>query len=214
MSLRDSLARNERIPCVVSGCNKPRLRLSSCCARHHNPLKVYGHPEGRHIPAKLWAAEFKEVSDLIDSNADQPAVSAALSLLKQWTERACGGGGQPAARAFQRFYDYGVPLLTVLKTAAAVWLFSYRYPHILPNDVRLDRAVAIACIRLVPRDKQVTLRGIRKYRKHDAASRRELGTEMREYLAPFFVNIKAAADQQWHAKNQALSGLRIPLTTP
>lgn len=213
MSFQDSIKRNQRKPCSVPGCSSPRWRVSSCCASHHNAVSTYGHALGKHLPAKLWAGEYAEVSSLIDRNMSQPPVTAALLLLSHWTDRACRNEGQPAARALQRFHDYGVPLATVLKTAMAVWLYSWRNPHGLPDDIRLDRQMAIACMRLVPRDKQKTLRGLPAYRKHDAPSRRELGTEIRQHLAGFFGGIRGALDREFYAKQAAFSALRLPLTT-
>lgn len=214
MSFQDSINRNQRKPCSVQGCTHPRWRVSSCCVSHHNAVSTYGHALGRNIPAKMWAAEYAEVSALIDRNAKEAPVTAALLLLSHWTDRACHSEGQPAARALQRFHDYGVPLDIVLKTAMAVWIYSWRNPHSLPDDIRLDRAMAIACLRLVPRDKQKTLTGQRSYRRHDSASRRELGTEIRQHLSPFFASVSIALEKQSKAKQQAFSALRLPLTTP
>jgi hypothetical protein len=212
MSFAKSIAENTRKPCSAPDCSKPRFRLSTCCRIHAYAAATYGHALGRPFKPKEYAAELKEVSTLIDLNPGHPSVTASIAWFRDWMDRAwVNEPGTLAVRAMQGFHEAGIQPVTLLKTVMAIWVFADRHPAVLPDDERLDRALSLACLGLIPRQSRTSRTGKRAYARYDGCSRRELGKEIRFQLSQVFANVKLAVDAKWQAKQELLKGFRVPL---
>jgi hypothetical protein len=216
-------ARNETKRCAARGCLLSRWRVSGYCRKHAAAGYQYGHPEGRHINPKEYAYEREEVSAFLDEHAEHPATVAAAAWLQQWLDSAWSDGRTtPAARPMQHLHSHGITGLDLLKAASAVWVYAARQPKRLPHDTRLDYALALACLRLAPREQRpahyagpssiLRKRTGHGYRRHTGKARREIGEQLRQKLAAFFVNLNEALNQREQERRDALAALRTPFT--
>jgi hypothetical protein len=124
----------------------------------------------------------------------------------------------------QHLHSHGITGLDLLKAASAVWAYAARQPKRLPDDVRLNYAMALACLRLAPRERRpmrgraqgdtLGKRSEHSYCRHGGKARREIGAQLRSKLAAFFVNLNDALNHREQERRNALSALRTPFTAP
>jgi hypothetical protein len=208
-----TMQRNEARRCKAPDCHRMRSRYSSCCHVHHERLHQYGHCWGKALLPRTYAVDEAEIAAFVEAHVGHAAITASVSWLQSWIDRACRGEpGTPAARAFQRLNDHGVTALQVFVRAIAVWIHCYRNKRAVPDDMRaLDYAISRAVLALAPRERIVgATRTQRRYRSHPASARREIGPAIRDKLAPVFASIVVGLEEQHNARLKRAEDLRRP----
>lgn len=197
-------------PCTVPGCENLRSGLSSYCGKHHHPAVLYGHPHGRSITRKEYAKEIEEVTALLATNPDHPGLTTVLRWLNEWLTQAATGEAPCGNETFGRMHRQGLPALEILTEICAVWVYSQRNPHRLPDDMRLTYALARNPVRLATFE-QATLRSGRKMtRQPKTLELRETGKRIRHTLALFLINIHDSLKRREEQTEAVRSSLSIP----
>lgn len=83
-----------------------------------------------------YRQEQKDVSTFLDKHLSHAGVIQSLKWLQEWLDDAASGNKDAiAGKDIARLAEKEVSPLDILKAISAVWLYSYRYPRRLPNDV-------------------------------------------------------------------------------
>jgi hypothetical protein len=211
--LRAVIARNH-LPCDVAGCQRMRIGAARHCEPHRERRWRYGHPLGRRIYMKDYAAERKEVAALFAAYPEHPGIRSACKWLRDWIEAAGRGEQVPGTIHVARVHRYEVPALAVLTELCAVWLHVER--HRFPDDQRLTFALAIAMLSLAPRDHLKSWHyksGERRhYRNYGYDVRKDVGDYIRLNLAALFVNVVRGVEHLHHTEREARASLSAPFT--
>lgn len=211
------ITRNQSKPCSVAGCYSPRTRISSFCKKHVRTRHLWGHPLGHRITPRAYEVESLAVSAFIDTHRDHPAIVAALKWLDDWMIRAWNGDSSVAAyREFQRLHERSVSAVSVLRAAAALWVYASHFPNRLPDDVRLTYAMSLAVLALIPRERRPSpsKQGSVSYvAKFPASARRGIGERIRNNLGALMVNITDALNHIEAQQRSQREALRVPFTT-
>lgn len=207
-SFRSAAAINIGKSCAVSNCGKPRKCLSRYCSAHTWRSQRWGHPSGVPFsPLTNYASELTEVTAFIQQHRNHEGVSSAVKWFGEWLADAAISKAVPGQGHLRRLSHHAVEPLKMLCEAAALFLYSCRNPHRLPDDARLSFAIAHNVLSLAPKDCRMGLvRGrVRTVYKPIAATvKREVGQHIRNVLSLLFLNIVDAL-QQRAAKKQALT---------
>jgi hypothetical protein len=206
-----------RQPCVVPRCLDTRHGASVHCQKHQRAVRQHGHPLGRKIHQRDYAPERKEAERTLREFSHHPGLAIALAFIGDWIERAerrardVPGGAQLA-----RLSGRGVTALEIVTECAAVWSLAEKHPGLLPDDERLNFALANAVFHLAPRDhKRRVLYGGRvefSYTRIPKADRRSAGAFIREHLSQFLHNVANAPKQAAVAAEAARQALLAPFT--
>lgn len=211
-SIRPKLARNESEQCDIQRCERRRHGLTRLCAMHRSRRRRFGHAEARMILPRDYMQERREVAALFKANPEHAGLLSALAFIREWLDASAQGDKQqPGFAHVARLDRRGVTPMIILLEVSAVWLHVDRYQK--PDDVRLDFSLALAMLRLAPRD---FVRGYqypsgerRYYRDAGHGDRAAIGDYLRSSLAPLFVRVvvacreREARAQQQHAAEQA-----------
>lgn len=107
------------------------------------------------------------------------AVANAQAWIAAWLRRESG----PQYRDAQRLIRHGVTPRRILEELGALWLYASRNPRRLPDDIRLNSAMARCVMHLAPREvKRDYGGGVRSYRTTGRKEREAIGLELREAL--------------------------------
>ncbi len=211
-AIRPKVARNESEQCDIARCERRRHGLTRLCSMHRDRRRSFGHPEARMILPRDYMQERRDVAALFKANPEHPALLAAAAFIQQWLDASAGGDQQqPGFRHLARLHRRGITPMTILAECSAVWLHVDRYQK--PDDMRLDFALAVAMLRLAPRDfvkgYQYPSGERRYYRDAGHTDRAAIGDHLRSGLARLFVRIVVACRereeraQQQHAAESA-----------
>lgn len=205
-------ARNERKPCAVPGCLKPRHRVGANCYDHNMQRTIYGHPQGRPLRPKEYRTEREEVAQLLQRNLNHPGVIHALQRIGSLLGGRVPVGRSSLARHFQRLTEAGVKPERVLEEVGAVWLWSDRHPGLLPDDIRLDFATAAAVLRLAPLDRTSSWRTGKAYSvAPHTGDRRDLGKLIRSQLGVLLRNFVHTIHREEEQRRAMAQSLALPL---
>src|SRR3954468_20542711 len=111
MSFQERAARNRALPCRVISCNKHRATISPFCTAHARAVEKHGNALGRAVARREYTMERQAVEQLLDRNAQHPAVQCALRFLGDWLAAAGRGERVPGARHMARLETHGVPAM-------------------------------------------------------------------------------------------------------
>jgi hypothetical protein len=117
----------------------------------------------------------------------------------------------------QRLAAAGVKPLSILTESCALFLLSRWDPRKLPDDARLDFALGIRVLTLIPREKRYgSLKGKPRYfsRSIGKVARREVGRRVRLNLAALLCNVAEAIDADREQQQKDLAALSKPFNQP
>lgn len=95
----------------------------------------------------------------------------------------------------------------------AVWRYSHCNHKLLPDDLRLNFALAIGVLRLAPYERKparIGSTGKPRFMRATRAEKLALGAELRQKLAPVFANITLALEARHEAERKRVADLRTP----
>jgi hypothetical protein len=199
-------SRNQGKTCEHRSCSLPRRGLSRHCTRHEGKQQRYGHPDGAHVPPRLYACETGEVKSFIERNLEHKGIQAAINWFETWISDSTLGKPVPGGTSLRRLHDHGgVTGRRCLEAVMALWLFAYRRPGSVPHDARLDFALALAILRLAPEEKRTSWRSgeAKEYGRHIGHRvRKEVGVHIRQTLYTFAKNMVEAINKEADRENQ------------
>lgn len=207
---------DNRAPCACSGCFDARYGVSRYCKPHLRANRTHGHPRGVRISRSDYEAEYREVQRLLRDHAStHTGTQNALALVDKWMQRAARGDSDVIGqRELARLARHGVTAERVLAEAAAIFTYSRRNTHRLPDDQRLDFALANNLLRLAPREERsrYTFRGYvcRRYVSAPKDERQKIGQAIRETLGLYLLNVSTALDERARARAIARLSLVAP----
>lgn len=205
-----------RAPCACPGCFETRYGVSNYCKPHLRANRTHGHPRGVRIASQDYAAELREVRRLLRDHATtHSGTQNALALVDSWMQRAARGDPDVVGqRELARLARHGITAETLLAEAAAVFAFSRRNPHRLPDDQRLTFALANNLLRLAPREERgrYRFRGYvcRRYVSAPKDERQKIGQAIRETLGLYLMNVSTALDERARVRAIARQSLVAP----
>jgi hypothetical protein len=115
-----------------------------------------------------------------------------------------------------RIAEAGVRPLTILTTAAALWLYSRWNESKLPSDIRLSFGLGNAVLNMAPHEKRARyVEGKLQYhsKRPGKVSRRAIGERLRSHLTPLFLSAAVAIEAELDRKQRALMALHTPFPT-
>jgi hypothetical protein len=201
--------------------------------RHH------GAPNALTITKMMWRPYLENVRALFASNQQHAALVAAENIMREILDpgperrrpTVHTNKGLEIAKykmhlellrlqqetkrgRWRKGYSPVTPRLAV-EVAVSVWLLSRERPDILPDDVRLTRAIANAIYRLMPlarteRWDQKRNRSILQHRPPGAWALDALGTRIRERLGVFVLHVERAIEERKQLENRNKSDIREP----
>ena len=148
-----------RAPCLVARCTKPRHGASRYCSAHKQRLANFGHPEARKLLVKHYEGERKEVARFLKDHASHPGIRNALEWIAEWlAESAEGDKSLPGYVQLARLHRFNVTPEAILHEVASIWLYVHRNPTALPDGdgLSLTHALAIGVLFLVPHERTKT----------------------------------------------------------
>lgn len=226
-----SRAENAGKPCIEPGCEKLRHGIGEFCSAHADRKRLYGHQRGRSITlAEVLKLYYIARRALVRVKKSHPeATQRALSLINEivftttsapppghakgferllWEERRRMRKAlrrpSPAEDATEKDFVGWLTLDECLARIAAVWVLFELVPLKLPDDVRLDYALARivllaetqATIRMAWKrtsdGKDVPIKGVRSV---PGKVSKYIGKKLRDGLARFWVTTMLPAMQ-------------------
>jgi hypothetical protein len=181
---------------------------------HRNRRKRYGHAEAKAVAPHLYKIEEREVVAFVAKHHQHEGLRYGIELLDRWLVDGNAGRKVPAARHARRLFLAGITGKRIVETCAALWLYSDRNPRTLPDDVRLDYAMAVAVLHLAPtrtnwRDENGKYREMR-FAVPSATERKELASFLRRTFGPLFGNIAAGIAAEIDLKRRKVNSLYEP----
>jgi hypothetical protein len=158
--------------------------------------RVHGHPRGRSIPNCAYERELMQARRYLAQATDE-RTQAVLRHIAQWRHDPL----RPAQGEMARLTRHGVDAPRLLAEWIALYMYSRRNPSALPEDVRLNFALANKTLRLAPREVARTMRppsmayAKRIYRMPTRAEREALGTYIRFHYVMYLAEVAAVLDQ-------------------
>ena len=216
--------KNKEKVCACPGCVLPRIWTSRFCRKHRSRSMKHGHPDGREVTAKQLKPYRELASDILERFADHPGVceaaawfdrllensTAALSLARQGNRV-----NSLTARELHRVRSAGLTGREALEIVVAVQLLSHYDSRTLPDDDRLTFAMANAVLRSRPYEYRhiglgTTSKPKRRVYRVGATVRRELGTLIRDKLAPLLANLSSYVEQEFRQRCEEAQKIRTP----
>jgi hypothetical protein len=227
---RQRAALNQRHPCAVRTCPYRRNWTSQYCAAHRTRHRRYGHPLGRHVSKDEHASYRKLARRLFRRFADHPGLLAAKEVVAALLSPQQNEPRRKPLRLnphwqlwreLTRLRSEGVTPDEALETIVGVWLLSLFEPEKLPDDTRLDYAIAQAVFHLRPLE-VATSRWIDSptggyahnvSRQPGGLAAGLLGRRIRFQLTPLMVNLLEFIESEHQEKTKKAMALREPFTT-
>jgi hypothetical protein len=135
--------------CNISYCTKLKSGLSNYCHIHRNKKALHGHPEGRSILKKEYKKESEEVLKFI--KAYYPLLSSLRTAEKELytlLKNPMSISDLELRKAIILLGEHDVKPLAIIKETISIYLFAYRYPAMLEDDIRLTYMMGRCSIRL------------------------------------------------------------------
>jgi hypothetical protein len=197
-NLMYTIAKNEMLPCSVTGCPYHRHRLYSVCIKHEANKSHWGHPKARAIQKQELKAVLTEVKELVERHeATHQGLQNALNWFDRWLKDAAENKrGVHGSKHIRRLAEHGVSAHELLITCGAVWLFSYRFPHRLPSEDALTYAISHQVMKLVPLEYATTSTGKKRALLLSKKDRKEIGSYIRRSLGMLFVRMVQSIDER------------------
>jgi hypothetical protein len=186
--INKSLNRNTSKQCKANGCYNPRRNLGGYCKQHYRKAYLYGDPNGRAILSKDYLNEIKEVSNLIGSNLNHPAVLAACTYLQRWLDKAIKGEPCVCANEVARVSSEATAL-DILKATTSIWLYAERNPYKINTDDYLTYLLGISFLKCAKYRVNLSALGKPFNSIPSGSVRKVIGQHLRETLGLFYVNI-------------------------
>jgi len=161
--------------------------VSRYCGQHARADRAYGHPLGKRLLPRHYAAERREVARFIRRNREDQSIRTALAFFQRWLELAASGDTDvPAPAQIARLAKNQVSALEMLCEAGAVWAYSERNQRALIDDERLTCALGNSISHLAPLTaiRKYEFRGktLYRYSRVPKAERMEIGETIRRTL--------------------------------
>jgi hypothetical protein len=140
--IRQGIAKNSELPCVIKDCSRPRTKLATLCLTHLRRRYRWGDEvHGRRFKPRELAAWNGVAERFVNANARHPGIEAAVKWFDERLQRAylhVQGASTSAAlaRHLRQLEDLGVTGEQCLVRALAVWLYASSLPeHQVPEAV-------------------------------------------------------------------------------
>jgi hypothetical protein len=155
------------------------------------------------------------VVELFGENADHQGLQAAQRLIRSLLDRAAAGDAAVAGSTeLARLHRAGIQPREILAAVSAVFVYAQHNPHRLPDDARLDFAMAHAAMQLSPRALKTTGSGKTRADPPRPGDVKALGGYLRQVLIPFLVNVRQALAERIEQERSLVEQLREPLRPP
>ena len=178
--------------CSTPICGKPRHGVSERCRLCMTAHRVHGHARGKHVPNCAYARELAQAQrHLIDKEDEQ--TRAILRQIAKWLAEARG--------EVARLAKHRIAPARILAEWIALYTYARRNPRELPDDGRLNFALANKTLRLAPRKLLRTLRPPsmahpkRVYGMASRAERADLGATIRFRFVVYLASVATALDR-------------------
>lgn len=163
-----------------------------------------GRSDGHYIYPRDYACEAEEVKAFIERHIDHKGVQAAIIWFDGWISDSTLGKPVPGGNSLRRLNDQGVTGRRALEAVMALWLYAYRRPGAIPQDVRLDFALALSLLRLAPEEKKVYWKDgeAKQHGKHIGfRARKAVGVHIRQTLYILAKNMVEAINKEADREN-------------
>ena len=212
----DRAARNEAKKCLVDSCFKHRHKVSGYCRTHERQKERYGHPLGRAIQKRDYMREQEDVMVFMEKYSEHPTMKSGVEWFNSLLAESATGRKVPGKLELNGLIRAGVEGKTCLHAVLSIWLYSERRPGILPDDLRLNFAIAHALLGTAPRVK-ISIWKLGKqhfyYKQPSHGTLKGLGRKIREAFAAFTVNAFSAIHSDLAKEDEIINGLRKPFKT-
>jgi hypothetical protein len=207
--------------CTCQGCSQNRAALSPFCKRHNSVYKQYGHPKAGPVKQGHYASYRQAVVDLIDANEGHQGLTAALTYLGGWMQRAVANENAfKGASEVSYLARHGITAKHLLIEACAFNCYlSQQGRSPLPDQRSEAFALSRALLLLAPRPRRFTAaqnaKGGKGYSVRPSfAALDSIGSHLRAVLANVLANVSmAVADRESQAQD-TLKALSEPLKPP
>lgn len=184
-------------------------------------IKEYGHPDGRLIRPKEYESESHEIAEFLKQHSNHAGVVAALSWIDQWQHMSISDDPNEACKqpagidTMNRLRAHGVAPLEILTEAAALWLYSYRFPAKLMDDKRLTYAISRAIYNKAPAHKRQSWTSANVFRQRMSADEKNgIGGRIRDTLGLLILNIISTIHARQAAKESIKASFCAPFDAP
>lgn len=198
LSLKQMIEKNKVLPCTVPNCPNRRHRLHKYCIQHQTAYIHFGHPKSRAIQKRELEGVLSEVRSLVSRNENNhKGLQNAVQWFDQWLcDARDDKWGVPGKEHIKRLAKYGVTAREMLITCGAVWLYSYRCPHMIPDEKALSYALAHQLMKMVPLEYATTASGKKRAKLMRKRDRVEIGDYVRKSLGGLYLNITKTLNER------------------
>lgn len=198
LSLKQMIDKNKVLPCSVPDCPNLRHRLHKYCISHQTAYIHFGNPRSKAIQKKELSGVLSEVRDLVGRNeSTHIGLQNALTWFDRWLKDAAEDKwGVPGKDHIKRLGLYGITAREMLITCGAVWLFSYRCPHLIPDEKSLSYNLAHQLMKMVPLDYATTASGKKRAKLLPKRDRVAIGDYVRKSLGGLYLNMTKTINER------------------
>jgi len=214
-------ADNQAKPCSVRDCYYPRYGISKYCKSHKSNDYRLGDPRmNRAIRESDYRGERNQVREVIEKNTEHPAVVKALNTIQGMLKEGAdafnpprdGTSEIPAAYHLGRLHYHNIDPVEVLVRAAALLMYHYKYPQMIPSKKALTFTLGWRVLALVPMERMSDAgKGRRVYRYPKEREKRELGEYLWDRIGLLSYMIKYKAEEEQREQEERSRLARIPL---
>ena len=211
---------NQATKCKAKGCYNNREYLTGYCRTHRSMargVRLYGWPGGRRIWPKEFKLEKDQVSEIINANLNHAGIQTGIKFLERYLSLSQQGIKTPGGSFMAKVADLGFTAKDLLTEAAAIWLFAYRNPALVPQslegrptnlplDSTTGRCLALITTHAFGRGRCV---GKTNLTKRGAV---KIGEYVRTNIGTLLINIIKAVNGKEKAEQERLMALASPLS--
>jgi hypothetical protein len=174
----------------------------------------------RAIRESDYRGERVQVREVIERNLEHPAIVKALNTIQAMFKEGAdayspprdGTSEIPAAYHLGRLYYHNIDPVEVLVRAAALLVYHYMNPHMIPSKKALTFTLGWRVLGLVPMERLSDAgKGRRVYRYPKEKDKLELGEYLWKHLGLLSYMIKEKAEEEWREQEERGRLARIPL---
>ena len=208
---------NERKPCAAPGCIKRRHWTGKWCSTHAWRVRHHGHPEGLLLDNALVLTYRKKMAAFLDTYADAPQVDAAVQFMGRLLSGRLSTRKSYAQRELRRLRDDGLDAMEALEIVGGVYLLSLYRPETLPDDRRLNFALATWLFKARPYQARQRLSSATgsmytQYVQPLSGAKDEVGGLIRQHLSVFFRHVFTRIEADYRTEVRARMALKEPIT--
>lgn len=209
---------NERKPCASRGCTKRRHWTGRWCSTHAWRVRHHGHPEGLILDKYLVLTYRKKMAAFLDTYADAPQVDAAVQFMGRLLAGRMSTQRSYAQRELRRLRDADLTAMEALEVVGGVFLLSLYQPDTLPDDRRLNFALATWLFKARPlavRSRLSSKTGITytHYVQPLSSAKNEVGGLIRHHLGVFFHQVFNRIEEDHRTEVEQKMILKEPIAS-